>query len=173
MKLSNCGCWNNGLQSKFYPIAIAVIENETFERILRTLGKKCLSLNISFLQSDVIADCASSISLAVSKDFTLAKRVHYWAHIWRLIDSIMKSISIELKESIYNDIYFLQTLPSQSLFQQGLLLFRNKWIQMNHISSVRALLISFSNYMLIKTIIGTNLMLFFLRVRIPVSKDLI
>jgi hypothetical protein len=124
------------LNGSFKFIAIAIVSTESTESyswVLSSLLEYNVRNNIGFSPNVFIADNSAAISSAIQRIFPFVKRVHCWAHTWRLMEQLFKGIPL-FKEIISKEIHFLQSLYEEQLFRDGLRLFLQKWSQIDIIA---------------------------------------
>ena len=94
--------------------------------IFDTLIRYCRCYDIDFSLKTIISDDSLAISAAINHTFSNSRRVHSWAHTWRLIEIFLKPLDALGKE-IGSDIHSIQALSRKDLFNEGLRLFKSKW----------------------------------------------
>ncbi|CAF0737907.1 unnamed protein product [Brachionus calyciflorus] len=110
----------------FQPICAAVCSRETaddFEFVFRALEKKYPNKKWNYL----LADAAGAITNGFERVYgTNYKRIMCWAHANRAMDNNLK-VEKETKAKILNDINSLHLSFSESKFQLGYKLLKEKW----------------------------------------------
>jgi hypothetical protein len=91
------------------------------------------SLGLQFSLANFVADAALKITKVVSELFPNATRTTCWAHTWRNLSNILKTVPGELSKRMGDDIHFLQLLTSHSMFKFASALFVHKWKQFKEI----------------------------------------
>jgi hypothetical protein len=83
--------------------------------------------NLSFNSTVLVADNDDAITKGFKDVFTIEKRVNCWAHVHRNLTSQLKVFDEKLKKDIMFDIYSIQELFIDDLFEKACNLFEKKW----------------------------------------------
>lgn len=125
------------ITGRFHLYGICIIESEgcsDYEWIFASFKNYCVQNGINLHPKYVIADCSKAISSAVAKIYPNIIRIHCWAHVWRLIYNKIRHYK-EFTEILSTEIHFLQKIYDINLFKEGMVLFLNKWQQIENLSN--------------------------------------
>lgn len=120
----------------FFCSGIILTENEdleTFVWIMNEIKKFTTTKDLNINFTNLVADNAPQITKLVSTFSQPILRTNCWAHVYRLMQTSFGLIKEKsFKDQAIREVKFLQSLTSKNLFDQGLFLFRQKYLQFNN-----------------------------------------
>ncbi|CAF0708145.1 unnamed protein product, partial [Brachionus calyciflorus] len=126
-----------------HPIGIAITRHETEEDFgfffssIKETYERVYQKPINF--TSLIADNAAAIHNGFKRVFDLKLRVNCWAHVYRNIQTHMKSFSKLQMTRILDDIKQIQKIFDENLFPTAIKLFQEKWEKVTS-SSIKSFL---------------------------------
>ena len=116
---------------KFHPFGLALCNSEKeidfafFFKSIKQVAEQVYNKTID--PRIIIADNAEAIANGFEQVFVCEKRINCWAHVIRKIDGRLNVFEDEFKKKIRADIFKIQTLSSELLFQDAVKLFDLKY----------------------------------------------